>query len=598
MARRPPPRRPSKAGQKPSAGSSREPSRAKQAASSISTEQVARAKDFFRQFEVALKNAALYSHKKEQFHTFMKQPFEALRKYIGDFGALKLTVKPLDFFLGDLSIFHDESGDNNLCYKFYREGFRTLTFNEQITLDEMVSLLEVMILSTRDLNQEDMTTRLWKLNLSNFEYLILEGLDGDEAEKNEVDKAVAFIHQLVHTDSTTAVNFRGIADEDFMLEKSLAGAQSKRGLKKKVQRVPEQEQASIQKLLAEEQDELPTRLVELALFVVSNANNTPDLKSLYQQLSPICEFLLMSRHLDALSFLIKDVFEIGQELKPQLRTALLHFQEELHRYLGSNELLLPVVQMLQEWNLLEKKQQEALIKYLKVLGPRCSDALFDKLATANSPTRRALLNILLDNEDERSSMLQSLLNSYGDDANFMLDLLGVGREIPNLFDLESLQQYLVNPSAQVRMEGLLTLGVQYPMAAKEAAQPFLQDSEGANRRVAVEVLSKIKPDGLNILRTYIDSPDFPKLDVDEQVSVFRFMGRSNDKDVLFWFGELLEQKSGFFTRRVNQFKELAIQGLQSSSEGLAHRLLKKSMEAGKHSKEVKRMLEKAVQTWS
>ena len=62
MARRPPPRRPSKAGQKPSAGSSREPSRAKQAASSISTEQVARAKDFFRQFEVALKNAALYSH--------------------------------------------------------------------------------------------------------------------------------------------------------------------------------------------------------------------------------------------------------------------------------------------------------------------------------------------------------------------------------------------------------------------------------------------------------------------------------------------------------------------------------------------------------
>jgi uncharacterized protein (DUF2225 family) len=112
------------------------------------------------------------------------------------------------------------------------------------------------------------------------------------------------------------------------------------------------------------------------------------------------------------------------------------------------------------------------------------------------------------------------------------------------------------------------------------------------------VLSKIKPDGLNILRTYIDSPDFPKLDVDEQVSVFRFMGRSNDKDVLFWFGELLEQKSGFFTRRVNQFKELAIQGLQSSSEGLAHRLLKKSMEAGKHSKEVKRMLEKAVQTWS
>jgi len=270
-------------------------------------------------------------------------------------------------------------------------------------------------------------------------------------------------------------------------------------------------------------------------------------------------------------------------------------RDNLLGYLQHKNNLSPVFERLEQLEKLSERERTGLRSYLQILSPRIENQLSEKLSNSSGGLRRLLLEILLGKDSEQQRW-KTLLEEFGEDSSFLMDLLTAARNGGVKLPQKWLLKLVDKKNATLQIEALMTLAVLHPQAANQRAEKLLTQTEGAVQRAVVEILCKSGETGLQVIFSFIHSSAFRKLPYQQQESIFRAMGQIGTQSIINWFQELLEQKSHWMRGQIDRFKQLAIQGLQSNAGTMSWGIIEESLKKGQHSKSIKEILTQAFQS--
>ncbi|MGD2295133.1 MAG: hypothetical protein PVF22_04780, partial [Candidatus Aminicenantes bacterium] len=150
------------------------------------------AKIFIKSFDTALTAMRLYPSEnpavKKSVHFFSERAKEFLETY----EELRLGIKEFSFTLQKETVFQDTVKKKSLAFLLFKDGMRTLTFQNGLEKQELVKFLEILKEAT-DLPPEesDVVSFLWEEDFLNIRYFVVdEFLDmyiGREEKDREID---------------------------------------------------------------------------------------------------------------------------------------------------------------------------------------------------------------------------------------------------------------------------------------------------------------------------------------------------------------------------------------------------------------------------
>lgn len=123
-----------------------------------------------------IKMIGMYRHNESKYGDYLMKAHAALVAYHQEFGPLQLKVDLTNFQLHKQDLF---SEDSQLPYKFFKDGIRQLIFRPGFTVEELTAFTTIS-LSDPDRGAEDINAQLWRAQMPNFEYIMVEGFRMDE----------------------------------------------------------------------------------------------------------------------------------------------------------------------------------------------------------------------------------------------------------------------------------------------------------------------------------------------------------------------------------------------------------------------------------
>jgi hypothetical protein len=135
-----------------------------------------------------IKTGRLYDSGNPTYRGFRDELWAALSTLLKTHGPLTLRFTTNDVLLGDFSLYPARSREDNLALPFFRDGIRSLTFAPGIELQELSTLLDLLLRATaRGSDDEDLVSLLWNAQLAHLDMKYIstvadtEGSDGEES---------------------------------------------------------------------------------------------------------------------------------------------------------------------------------------------------------------------------------------------------------------------------------------------------------------------------------------------------------------------------------------------------------------------------------
>ncbi len=550
--------------------------------------------EWFRTFQISLKNLALYRHSSEGLERFLQPPHEILTQYHQDYGHLHLTVKPFAFLVEDEQVFFDNGRENNIPYRFYRDGFRRLTLEKGMTLETLQEFI-VALLPTTQGEEDDLKVRFWQLGLDKFSYLVIEGFEenNDPVIEKDFEEIVDFLKMRLEQAEHQKVQFRGFLKEDQEMGQNLSSAQAQRELSIGALPCTAEEKEVIQAVLEAEEEHFFPKAGELLLILSTQYNSPEDVERFEALVMPVVERLIERKKLHLLTFFVGDLLEITRQIHPSFEENYTPLKEKLLEKITSQEVLSFVIERLKSEKEFKEFEIVDISNYLILIGKHIVKLLLDELLTFSVTGRRLVLKVLFELV-EKEKILSQLMRMSQEEPSLMLDILVEGHKKKGFLEAKHLKTFLQSPNPSVKKEALFILGNQYPDELFDAAKGFLEDvSDAVMQRAAVEVLCRSGSEGVQALTRYVESKNFQKLEREKQNLIYRYLGQTLEPSVLKIFEELLMQKSSLFRPKVDKQKEQAIVGLIAFEHPDAMSVIVKALKEGHHSKEIRQALERA-----
>lgn len=110
-----------------------------------------------------------------------------VRQFIGEYraraeaatsgGDVILDVRPFELLLGSEVVYREQDRERSLAFKLFRDGVRSVTFARQVTLDELVRLLQMLAVRFVGVRQaeDDLVTLLRKAEFKGITFAAVEG---------------------------------------------------------------------------------------------------------------------------------------------------------------------------------------------------------------------------------------------------------------------------------------------------------------------------------------------------------------------------------------------------------------------------------------
>lgn len=84
---------------------------------------------------------------------------------------LTLQIEQFSILCNGETVYHDEEKDNNIAFRLFRDGIRTVLFSEGITFDELLLFLETVGIAGKD---QDIALSLWDCYFDHIEFYVVE----------------------------------------------------------------------------------------------------------------------------------------------------------------------------------------------------------------------------------------------------------------------------------------------------------------------------------------------------------------------------------------------------------------------------------------
>jgi HEAT repeat protein len=553
--------------------------------------QIHEVREVFQKLQKAMKQIALYRHNTERYAEYLKDTYEALNDYTNRHGSMSLKVAATAYIFSGVEVFTDESRDNNLCYPFYAHGIRMLIFNSGITSDELLRFLS-LVMSSTDPNHrtsEDFITRLWKAELNNIQYVVVEGFKVIEDEsadqvQMEVDQVVAYLYRQLQGNSDDIVRFARVSSDD--LERKLDNVDQVRGAVITGETATAMDRERVQRQLVDEESTKLLPKMVLILFqvleLVTTEENTEDVSEAFSQM---LDAMLMSERFDVISQILDRFQRSLQKKHPaEVKARIQACRDRFILRMGEPQRINNIAQVFNQGTI---KDPAGVRSYMMQLTAEALPPLLDALERVDVPNNRRLMcDVLVEiAKDNPKAVAQRL---HHPSSNVVKDMLYILDHIDPPGKLDMIAALLEHNNVVLRLETLNTLGRNPCDETWPHILKCLKGTDAQMRTAAVRVLHFFEPErsAREALRI-ATAEDFHKKDRLEQKTVMGALAQINHPKCQAHVQAVLAAKGSLFSRgKVEEQKLLLVEGLADYPAIPTFQMLAAISQDTNHSKEV------------
>lgn len=564
--------------------------------------QAEAARAAFDKLRRGLRQIALYRHNVDRYGEYLEPFTTAMQELVAVHPMISIKLDAMAYKIGPHVVFEDDSRDNNIIYPLWSVGVRMLMFKQGLDANELQRFF-ILCLNAADAEKkgrEDIATSLWKAELAHIEYIVVEGfktLPDEDAEEVEIEieKVVAYLYRQLQSNSEDYLRFARISSED--LELQLDQVDSMRGAIVQGVTATAQDRARVQAGLVREEHRQLQKLVTV-LFQLLELDTTDDnFEDVAEAFIQLLDALILQENFSAIHQIRKRFAVSVQKahLSEDRRDLVERCGQRFITRMGESQRVQAIGQLL---NTGLTKDPEGIRLYLQSLGVEAIIPLLEMLETLTLlPNRRLVCDVLAEVGrayiDTFASRLGHPTSNLVKDVIYIIDRINP----PNKFALFA--QTLEHPNTILRLETLAVIGRSGTDDSFEVITKTLKSHPDPQMRSqAARLLPNFSSDkGGSMLLGIIGAETFEKVNDAEKKAIFSALVQLRCTAVETFLAQVFEQKSSLFAkRRVDEFKLLAIAGLESSPSIPGLQLLRAVAEdtTKKHSKDVRETATAAI----
>lgn len=563
-----------------------------------SAEQAAEIKEFFSHLKKAFKTIGLYRHATDKYASFLEISHKSLSSLLHRYGRLAFKVDQSSLVWNGVPVYQDSAEENNLAFRFFRDGIRFISFRPGLRLEELLDFV-LVCLSHRTPGapgDDDLVSELWKKRFEHVEYVAMDtfalGEAGSAEVRVEVDAILSHLVSRLTTASSDGFAFARLSVDDVELE--FANVERAAG-------VLLSEDTAAKPLLETVRKELDRdaagrrleRFLEALFALAENPWDEPLRLSVGQILSWTVDALLLRENLAGLNRLLDRLESVpGLGLPPAnaacLAGALNAAQDVLGQEMGVRRLV----------TILNTNPDPGLVPEAGRLLRRLPDAVFEHLLTCldgenRLECRRLLSEVLAERGAAHLDRLERALQSPR--ANLVRDALAILERLEVPHRVRRVARLLSHPNLALRLEALAIIGRSGDPEAVPVLSRACADPDPQVRIAAIRLLAAADPRlPLRLLMPVFSDPQFWERDVREQTAVVAALTATGDPQVLESFGRLLSASSLLNKKRLLEQKKNLVLGILESASIVGFQFLRERLSAPSLEPEVRALAERGL----
>lgn len=502
-----------------------------------------------------VKTISMYRHNESKYGEYLQKAWEAVNAYTETFGPLNLRVEITNFSLFKQDVFTEE---NPIPYKFFKDGIRQIIFRPGFTLEEMTTFTMIS-LSDPDKGADDINAQLWRAQMPNFEYIMVEGFKVDEMSEEEVqvevDKIVDYLQRRLRTNSDDFVRFARLSEQD--LEMKMDNVDQMRGVVITGVTATPDLKARLQREVHEEENQrLFPKLISAVFQVVENG--VSDAKLLGDMFNQLLDAMLLQEDFAIINQVVLKLKAMEQRAgaDSSIGELLRNFVTQM----GAEQRLNRIGDILKYARL---KNPPEVIKYLSSVGSEAIPSLLTTLEVIELPENRTLLCdvMVVFAKSNPDLFVERLRNS--DKPQIQRDMVYVLDRANHPDKLKFFSNALRSKNLALKLEVMAIIARGRTGEARKLISTMLEDETLQVRLQAARVLPEFDREKayVDLLRIVKDK-GFEEKTPQEKEGLYAALGSTGVAGAVQFFASVLAQKSGLFNKqKIIQDKQLALAGL-------------------------------------
>lgn len=502
-----------------------------------------------------LKMIAMYRHNESKYGEYLTKAWEALNAYTETYNVLNLRVEITNFTLFKQDLF---SEDNPMPYKFFKDGIRQIMFREGFTLEELTAFT-MIALSDPDRGADDINAQLWRAQMPNFEYIMVEGFKMDEMSEEEVqvevDKVVDYLQRRLRTNSEDYIRFARLSESDLEMQMNdvdqmrgvvITGVTATPDLKAKLQR----------EVHEEENQRLFPKLISAVFQVVENG--VTDANLLGEMFSQLLDAMLLQEDFAIINQVVLKLRAMEQRAgaDSSIGELLRHFLAKM----GEEQRLNRIGEIVKYARL---KNPPEVVRYLTNVSIDAVPALLGTLEVVQLAENRTLLNdVLVTFAKQNPDLFVEKLRTT-DKPQMQRDMVYVLDRSNHPDKLKFFNTALQSRNLALKLEVMAIIARGRTGEARKLIASLLEDDTQQVRLQAARVLPEFDREKayLDLLRLVKDKK-FEEKKPEEKEGFYAALGSTGMPGAIQFFQQVLAQKSGLFNKqKLLADKTLALAGI-------------------------------------
>lgn len=502
-----------------------------------------------------LKMIAMYRHNESKYGEYLTKAWEALNAYTETYNVLNLRVEITNFTLFKQDLF---SEDNPMPYKFFKDGIRQIMFREGFTLEELTTFT-MIALSDPDRGADDINAQLWRAQMPNFEYIMVEGFKMDEMSEEEVqvevDKVVDYLQRRLRTNSEDYIRFARLSESDLEMQMNdvdqmrgvvITGVTATPDLKAKLQR----------EVHEEENQRLFPKLISAVFQVVENG--VTDAALLGEMFSQLLDAMLLQEDFAIINQVVLKLRAMEQRAGAD--SSIGELLRDFLAKMGEEQRLNRIGEIVKYARL---KNPPEVVRYLTNVSIDAVPALLGTLEVVQLAENRTLLNdVLVTFAKQNPDLFVEKLRTT-DKPQMQRDMVYVLDRSNHPDKLKFFNTALQSRNLALKLEVMAIIARGRTGEARKLIASLLEDDTQQVRLQAARVLPEFDREKayLDLLRLVKDKK-FEEKKPEEKEGFYAALGSTGMPGAIQFFQQVLAQKSGLFNKqKLLADKTLALAGI-------------------------------------
>ncbi len=506
-----------------------------------------------------LKMISMYRHNESKYGEYLTKAWDSLTAYTQQYRSLNLRVEITNFTIFKQDLFTE---DNPMPYKFFKDGIRQIVFREGLTLEELTTFTTIA-LSDPDRGADDINAQLWRAQMPNFEYIMVEGFKMDEMSEEEVqvevDKVVDYLQRRLRTHSDDYIRFARLSESD--LEMQMNDVDQMRGVVITGITATPDLKARLQRDVDEEENQrLFPKLISAVFQVVENG--VTDANLLGEMFSQLLDAMLLQEDFAIINQVVLKLRAMEQRAGTDSTIGEL-LRSFLAR-MGEEQRLNRIGEIIKYAKL---KNPPEVVKYLTNVSADAVPGLLGTLEVVQLPENRTLLNdVLVVFAKQNPDLFVEKLRTT-DKPQMQRDMVYVLDRSNHPDKLRFFGTVLNTRNLALKLEVMSIIARGRTGEARKLISALMEDDVQQVRLQAARVLPEFDREKayLDLLRI-VKEKSFEDRKPEEKEGFYAALGSTGMPGAIQYFQQVLSQKSGLFNKqKIIADKTLAIAGLAGAS---------------------------------